>query len=123
MAEQIVREDVEKLIQAPSACAEVVAAGKRYLEAVGTADEAAAREALVGELKEDVCSIDDLIAEDVRAAAVAQERARMAALEALKNGNPAVDGIVEAAKANGEPNCLCDACQAGARILREAGEA
>ena len=40
-------------------------------------------------------------AEDVRAAAVAQERARMAALDALKNGNPAVDGIIEAAKANG----------------------
>ena len=40
-------------------------------------------------------------AEDVRAAAVAEERARMAALDALKNGNPAVDSIVEAAKANG----------------------
>ena len=40
-------------------------------------------------------------AQDVRAAAVAEERARMAALDALKNGNPAVDGIVEAAKANG----------------------
>nr|DAX79247.1 MAG TPA: Putative ATP dependent Clp protease [Caudoviricetes sp.] len=40
-------------------------------------------------------------AEDVRAAAVAQERARMAALDALKNGNPAVDGIVTAAKALG----------------------
>ena len=40
-------------------------------------------------------------AEDVRAAAVAQERARTAALDALKNGNPAVDGIVEAAKSNG----------------------
>ena len=40
-------------------------------------------------------------AQDVRAAAVAEERARMAALDALKNGNPAVDSIVEAAKANG----------------------
>lgn len=40
-------------------------------------------------------------AEDVRAAAVAQERTRMAALDALKNGNPAVDSIIEAAKANG----------------------
>ena len=40
-------------------------------------------------------------AEDVRAVAVAEERARMAALDALKNGNPAVDGIIEAAKANG----------------------
>ena len=40
-------------------------------------------------------------AEDVRTAAIAQERARMAALDALKNGNPAVDSIIEAAKANG----------------------
>lgn len=40
-------------------------------------------------------------AEDVRAAAIAQERTRMAALDALKNGNPAVDSIIEAAKANG----------------------
>ena len=40
-------------------------------------------------------------AQDVRAAAVTQERARMAELDALKNGNPAVDGIVTAAKALG----------------------
>ena len=40
-------------------------------------------------------------AEDVRAAAIAQERTRMTALDALKNGNPAVDSIIEAAKANG----------------------
>ena len=40
-------------------------------------------------------------AQDVLAAAVAEERARMAALDALKNGNPAVDSIVEAAKTNG----------------------
>ena len=111
MAEQIVREDVEKLIQAPSACAEVVAAGKRYLEAVGTADEAAAREALIGELKEDVCSIDDLIA-----------FASSPSGEAVF-GKGAAAATKTAAKANGEPNCLCDACQAGARILREAGEA
>ena len=39
--------------------------------------------------------------QDVRAAAVTQERARMAALDALKNGNPAVDGVVTAAKALG----------------------
>ena len=114
MAEQIVREDVEKLIQAPSACAEVVATGKRYLEAAGTADEAAAREALVGELKEDVCSIDDLIA-----------FASSPSGEAVfgKEAAAATKTAAEAAKANGEPNCLCDACQAGARILREAGEA
>ena len=39
--------------------------------------------------------------EDVRATAITQERARMAALDAMKNGNPAVDSIIEAAKANG----------------------
>lgn len=39
--------------------------------------------------------------EDARAAAVAEERARIAALDALKSGNPAVDSIIEAAKANG----------------------
>ena len=40
-------------------------------------------------------------AEVVRASAVAEERARMAALDALKNGNPAADSIIEVAKKNG----------------------
>lgn len=40
-------------------------------------------------------------AEDVRAAAALEERARMAALDAMKNGNPAADSIIEAAKKNG----------------------
>lgn len=40
-------------------------------------------------------------AEVVRASAVAEERARMAALDALKNGNPAADSIIEAAKKSG----------------------
>ena len=40
-------------------------------------------------------------AEDVRAAAALEERARMAALDAMKNGNPAADSIIEAAKRSG----------------------
>lgn len=40
-------------------------------------------------------------AEDVRAAAALEERARMAALDAMKNGNPAANSIIEAAKKNG----------------------
>ena len=40
-------------------------------------------------------------AADDRAAILAEERQRIAALEAMKNGNPAVDAIIETAKANG----------------------
>lgn len=114
MAKQIVREDVEQLIAAPSACAEAVQAGKHYLAAIGTADEAAAREALVKELREDVTDIDGLIA-----------FAGSPAGEAVfgKEGAAATRAAAEAAKTKGEQYCICDACQAGARILREAGEA
>lgn len=40
-------------------------------------------------------------AADDRAAILAEERQRIAALETMKNGNPAVDAIIETAKANG----------------------
>ena len=40
-------------------------------------------------------------AADDRAAILAEERQRIAALEAMKNGNPAVDAIIETAKVNG----------------------
>ena len=62
MTERISKEVVEKLMHAPSACKEAVQAGERYLEAVGTPEEEAARQALVEELKEDVTDIDGLIA-------------------------------------------------------------
>ena len=91
MTERISKEVVEKLMHAPSACKEAVQAGERYLEAVGTPEEEAARHALVEELKEDVTDIDGLIA-------------------------------FASSKAGGEHYCICDACQAGAEILREAGE-
>ena len=38
---------------------------------------------------------------DAVQAAIAAERQRVAALDAMKNGNPAVDSIIETAKANG----------------------
>ncbi len=38
---------------------------------------------------------------DEKSAILAEERQRVAALEAMKNGNPAVDSIIETAKANG----------------------
>ena len=54
MTERISKEVVEKLMHAPSACKEAVQAGERYLKAVGTPEEEAARKALVEELREDV---------------------------------------------------------------------
>ena len=39
-----------------------------------------------------------------------------------KEGAEATRKAAEAAKAGGEHYCICDACQAGAEILREAGE-
>ena len=62
MTERISKEVVEKLMHAPSACKEAVQAGERYLKAVGTPEEEAARHALVEELREDVTDIDGLIA-------------------------------------------------------------
>jgi hypothetical protein len=113
MTERISKEVVEKLMHAPSACQEAVQAGERYLKAVGTPEEEAARQALVEELKEDVTDIDGLIA-----------FASSPAGEAVfgKEGAEATRKAAEAAKAGGEHYCICDACQAGAEILREAGE-
>mgnify|MGYP000909270859 CR=1 FL=1 len=66
---------------------------------------AAIKNLLMGERKEERPSAQaqdtPQNGEDIRAEAIEKERARMAALDALKTGNPAVDGIVEAAKANG----------------------
>ena len=109
MTEHISKEVVEKLMHAPSACKEAVQAGERYLKAVGTPEEEAARKALVEELKED----DGLIA-----------FASSPAGEAVfgKEGAEATRKAAEEAKAGGEHYCICDACQAGAEILREAGE-
>ena len=111
MTERISKEVVEKLMHAPSACKEAVQAGERYLKAVGTPEEEAARQALVEELKEDVTDIDGLIA-----------FASSPAGEAVFGKEGAEATRKAAAKAGGEHYCICDACQAGAEILREAGE-
>ena len=53
---------VQEMIDAPSCCADLKEAGKAYLAAVGTDKEAEAQAALVAEMKEDVCAIDDVMA-------------------------------------------------------------
>lgn len=53
---------VQEMISAPSCCPELKAAGQAYLDAAGTEKEAAAKEALLTEIEEDIISIDDLLA-------------------------------------------------------------
>ena len=62
MTKQEIKSEVEKMIAAPSCCPELKAEGEAYLKAFGTAGEKAAAESLIREMKEDVTSIDDLIA-------------------------------------------------------------
>ena len=53
---------VTELVNASSVCAEAKAAGEAYLKAAGTPGQAEAAKALLAELKDDVCSVDDAIA-------------------------------------------------------------
>lgn len=78
------------------------------------ADETAMRKALVGESKGDTRSIDD-----PTVFASSPDGETVFGKEAVA----ATKTTAEAAKANGKPNYLHDACQVGARTLREAGGA
>ncbi len=55
------KELVQAVLDAPSACAPFKAAAEKWMDAAGTADEAAAAAALVAEAKDDICSIDDVM--------------------------------------------------------------
>ena len=99
---------VKDVIAAPSCCAEAKAAAQSYLDALGTAGEAAAAKALLAELDEDVCSIGDLIAlveSDKGKAFFGAEKAAGMAVAAKK------------AQADGVKYCICPACTAGGAIL------
>ncbi len=106
----LVEKLVKDLIAAPSCCAEAKACGEAYLAAVGTPQEDAAAKALIVEMEEDVCTIDDAIvfynsdfAAKIFGADGAKERIAQA----------------EEAKASGVWHCICPACTAGAAILAE----
>ncbi len=99
---------VKDVTAAPSCCAELRAVSQAYLDALGTAGEAAAAKALVAELEEDVCSVDDLIgfAESIGGKKFfGPEKAAGMAAAAKK------------AKADGAVHCICPACTAGGVIL------
>ena len=107
MTKEAVKQEVEKLLKAESLCPEGQEAVKAYLKAYGTAEEKSKAEALVKELKEDICGIDDLIhltGTDLGKQTFGEEGAKKT-LKAAK-------------EAKGEDTCLCAACQ-GAKVILE----
>lgn len=97
-----------ELISNPPCCPELKAAGRKWLDSIGTEDERAAAEALLAELKEDVCTIDDTIgffSSDFAKEHFGEEN----------TANMLKDAI--AAKEAGAKWCTCPACQRGAALL------
>lgn len=103
---------VNDLIAAGSCCAEAREAGRKWLDAVGTDGEAAATEALIAELKEDIITIDGLIGflQSPKAQEIFGAEGAAAALERAKQR-----------KADGAQWCDCPACAACEAILTELG--
>ena len=88
MTKEALKQEVERFLEAYSLCPEGKAAAQAYLEAFGTEHEQEKAKALIQEIKEDITSIDNLIA--------------LAESEA---------------KAKGEDTCICPACQSGKILL------
>ena len=82
-----------------------------WIDAIGTAGEKAAADALLAELKEDVCTIDQVIPffESPRAVQYFGE-AKAKEFAALAHK----------IKADGGKWCFCEACAAGAKLLENA---
>ncbi len=57
-AKQELIETAKAMIAAPSCCQDLKSVAQAWIDAVGTAGEKAATDALLAELKEDVCTID-----------------------------------------------------------------
>ena len=93
---------VKEILAAPSCCAELKAAGEKWLAAVGTDGQKAAAEALLAEL------IDDVIGFFGSEAGKGYFGAEKAA-QLLK--------AAQDAKAAGGKYCICDACQKGAKLI------
>ena len=111
MTKQELIETAKAMIAAPSCCGELKSAAQAWIDAIGTAGERGAADALLAELKEDVCTIDHAIAffDSPRAVQYFGEaKAKELAAFAHK------------VKADGGKWCFCDACAAGAKLLENA---
>lgn len=103
-----VTEKVKEVMAAPSCCPELKEIGFQWLQASGGEGEANATKALILELEEDVCTIDDVLEffnSPAAAAAFGPETAKGLAAQAEEH------------KAAGGTHCFCPACVAGKAIL------
>lgn len=99
---------VNTMIAAPSCCQELKAAGQKWLDAVGTDRENAAWSALLAEVKEDVCTLEETIPffeSELGTQIFGPEKARALAAHARE------------IRAQGAKWCDCPACAAGVKIL------
>ena len=86
-------------------------AGQKWLDAAGTENAKAAADALAKEIKEDICTVDDVIGFFETADAV-----KLFGEETAKN----VAAHAREIKSKGAKWCDCPACAAGLRILENA---
>ena len=108
MNSEFLAEKAKEIMAAPSCCAELKAACESYLSAVGTSDEAAAQSALIAEIKEDITTVDDLIA-----LAESEMGAKIFGEEAAKG----VAAHAKQIKEQGAKYCDCPACKACEEVL------
>ena len=102
---------VSEMINAPSCCPELKAAGKKYLAAVRTPGEKAAGAALLAEVKEDLSTVEHLIEfcdSPLGAKILGAERAK------------AMGAHGREVKAAGGKWCDCPACACCVKILDNA---
>ena len=99
---------VNTMIAAPSCCPELKTAGKKWLDAIGTAGENAAWLSLLSEVKEDVCTLEETIPffeSELGTQIFGAEKAKSLAAHARE------------IQARGAKWCDCSACAAGIKIL------
>lgn len=110
MANETMIKKVNDVMNAPSCCAELKAACKAWIDAIGTPNQKKAADALVAELKEDVTPIDGLLA--FLGTPIAAEKIGAEAAAGMK-------AAATKAKAEGAKVCICPACTAGAKVLED----
>lgn len=104
---------VKEMMEAPSCCADAREAGQRWLDALGTENEAEETKNFIAEMEEDIMPIDNLIAfasSDAGAQVFGAEAAKGVAVHAQE------------IKAAGAKYCDCPACAAIEAILARVEE-
>ena len=110
---EYVAQKAKELIDAPTCCAEAREAVQKWLDAVGTDEEAKLAKIMIAELEEDIMPIDNLIA-------FADSEAGAQVFGAEKAVQ--VKAQAEEIKASGAKYCDCPACAAVEAILAKKDE-